>query len=293
MNNIVLVLISMMSIYDVHPYEELYQFVCLIKYCFNLIYNMVKIDTITKRKTKSITTVRQVQNVQSNKLQPTDGESMFESYHSVLVNLLGTKEIYQKIVETSNYDIPVSVQEVKHKNANPKTSVGMVHPITYFYTPNDTCEVSGATHYKVYSYENNNTGRRNNGKRWTTIDPYDLYQKPLSQGFCQMFAYFIAVNDVEGFIDKRNYSQISKEEEKDIHKKNMYQCLKKTLNLIKNIKINDVELYQEILIEFEDIKQEPEYGIPDNMSFDDFIRDFEKFKIIDLNVMFNEMYSKN
>ena len=130
-------------------------------------------------------------------------------------------------------------------------------------------------------------------KRWITIDPYDLYQKPLSQGFCQMFAYFIAVNDVKEFIDKSKIQDLNQETVIDIHKTNMYECLKKTLKLIKNIKMNEKKLYDEIVTEFEDIKQEPEYGIPDNMTFDDFISDLEKFEIIDLDVMFNEMYSIN
>ena len=32
-----------------------------------------------------------------DKIKPTEGESEFESYHSVLVHLLGTQDIYQKI----------------------------------------------------------------------------------------------------------------------------------------------------------------------------------------------------
>ena len=57
--------------------------------------------------------------------------------------------------------------------------------------------------------------------------------------------------------------------------------------------MNEKKLYDEIVTEFKDIKQEPEYGIPDNMTFDDFISDLEEFEIIDLDVMFNEMYSIN
>ena len=108
-----------------------------------------------------------------------------------------------------------------------------------------------------------------------------------------MFAYFIAVNDVKEFIDKSKIQDLNQKKVIDIHKTNMYECLKKTLKLIKNIKMNEKKLYDEIVTEFKDIKQEPEYGIPDNMTFDDFISDLEKFEIIDLDVMFNEMYSIN
>ena len=206
------------------------------------------------------------------KIKPTEGESVFESYFAVLSTLVGTREIFRKLVEESGI---ARVQEVKNKSDNPNTSTHDKRPIIYFFKPlND-----GSTHYRVYSFlEKYDERKKTVVGKWTTTDPYSLYQKQKSQGFCQMFAYFIAVNDTTDFINKE-YQQEA--DLKELHKHNTFMCLKKTIKLLE-----ETNVIKKIISEqFEHIKYDTEvkYGIPDNMKYDDFIIDLKSFEQHDLN----------
>lgn len=218
-------------------------------------------------------------------INPTEGESIFESYLSVLIHLLGTQYIYGKIVQEIS-DV-VTIQEVPRKNVLPVLERNKFDPIIYYYKPNtkkgevDGEDGDGETHYRVYSYEKNESSRSKNAFKWKIIDPYDLYQKKKSHGFCQMFALYIATNRTDGFLDKTNVKgKISKEELAALHRRNTFECLKKTIKLIENL---PEPIINAIKIEFSDLEKDPKNGIPFKMEFDDFVDDLKGFKIADLN----------
>lgn len=207
-------------------------------------------------------------------IKPTEGESVFESYFAILSSLVGTRNVYQKIVEDSGI---TRVEEVKNKNDNPNTSVDDKRPIIYFFEPRR----DGSTHYRVYSFGVHYDERKKKrvGK-WSTTDPYFLYQKQGSQGFCQMFAYFIATNDTDEFLNKED-QHLDSNELYNLHKHNTFQCLQKTIKLLEV----SPTITHLICEQFEHIKYDREvnYGIPAHMTFADFFRDLKRFAPYDLN----------
>lgn len=256
-----------------------------MKYYIHLICNMVKYSSVrghkhtltessedTARHMKKLANTFQSEDfANSYTIKPTDGESVFESYLSILITLLGTQNIYRDIVKLSNSN--VCIQEVKGKDNNPKPEPKNINSIIYFYKPTG----NHGTHYRVYSYEVNSMSRRKHYK-WTTIDPYDLYQKNKSHGFCQMFAYFIAINDTNDFIDKTK--NVGKINEKDIHKHNTYECLQKTILLLETI---PKKIFNDIKKEFKDLEKDPIYGIPSKMKLELFIQNLKQFQLHDLD----------
>ena len=213
---------------------------------------------------------------------PTEGESRFESYLAVLTALLGTQEIYKNIVDETSDNI--SIQTVVGKDTLPTTQKNNFNPIIYHYEKsknNTDDDGDDDTHYRVYSYEKNDTSRRGNVFRWKIIDPYDLYQKKNSQGFCQMFAFYIATNNTDGFIDKTKEEELTKKRVKEIHLHNTFVCLQKTLDLMTDTL--SPKLLNTMEIEFSDIAKDAQYGVSKNMKFSDFINDLKAFQKNDLH----------
>ena len=211
------------------------------------------------------------------KIKPTEGESVFESYFAVLSTLVGTREVFSKMVEESGI---ARVQEVKNKSDNPNTSTDDKRPIIYFFKPLR----DGSTHYRVYAFREKYDERKKQyvGK-WTTTDPYSLYQKQKSQGFCQMFAYFIATNDTNDFINKEDQQP---PDLKELHKHNTFMCLKKTIKILEESQVSNQLICKQLIREqFEHIKYDTEvnYGIPEHMTYDDFILDLKSFEPQELN----------
>jgi hypothetical protein len=230
--------------------------------CASKISPKKKISTQKKKEKKS-------------QITPTQGESVFESYLSVLIHLLGTQEIYKNIVkETSN---SVTIQEVTGRNSIPILKKNTFDPIIYYYKSKNTNDDGGETHYRVYSYEEIKNSRRENTHKWKIIDPYDLYQKKNSHGFCQMFALYIATNNTIDFKDK---TEFTKEDLKFVHTYNTFVCLQKTINLIESSSESTINIMN---IEFGDLEKNPDYGIPHNMRLVDFVDDLKKFKLTDMD----------
>tara|TARA_B100000902_G_scaffold379611_1_gene414099 strand:- start:3880 stop:4701 length:822 start_codon:yes stop_codon:yes gene_type:complete len=211
-------------------------------------------------------------------IKPTQGESRFESYLAILTTLLGTDTIYSTLVD--NLPGCVKIEEVKRKNDLPKTNENLSSPVIYFYKPNG----DGTTHYRVYlletSYDDRKKIYRN---KWIINDPYALFQKHSSQGFCQMFAYFIVKNDTNDFINKNdiNHHDLNDVDFNETHSYNTFACLKKTLELISDFP----NIYDLIEKEFEGLKFEVEgdYGIPKNMPFTKFVNELKAFQLDDVN----------
>ena len=149
----------------------------------------------------------------SNKLSgsivPTDDESIFESYLSILVNLLGVQDIYKMIAQ------PIKVISIPEKFcSNPllykKNIPDKPEKFIYYCCKDEDINDSEcepiSTHYKVHDYEIT----RHGGTKAEIRDPYHLYQISGSHGFCQMFAKFISDNNVKDFNEDKTKKVIKK-----------------------------------------------------------------------------------
>ena len=136
----------------------------------------------------------------------TENESQFEAYQSVLTSLLNADidSPYSLLLKKNN--IPLFLKNSNHS----------LHEEGIFYNR----PYKGSTHYTA----------KKNGK-W--MDPYDDYQPKGTQGFCQLFAFFLFKDDVKDFkkvvVNKKvNVSNFSD------YAHNSYQCLQKFIRLLKD-----------------------------------------------------------
>ena len=129
-----------------------------------------------------------------------------------------------------------------------------------FYQP------SSCTHYKCLLNDK-------------TLDPYNIYQSRNTQGFCQMLAYFITINDTADF------KEVGKQTTKspiDINKFNILAyntqvCAKKTLDLIES----DTEILEIFKYYFKEEQKDVKKGIKKNTSCNKYLKDF---RIINKNI---------
>tara|TARA_B110000967_G_scaffold184697_1_gene204353 strand:+ start:12595 stop:13368 length:774 start_codon:yes stop_codon:yes gene_type:complete len=204
----------------------------------------------------------------------TEGESIFESYLTILTDLIGVQDIYKMIA------YPIKVLTVHEKYCNtpwmkPDIPTNNEKFIYYCckeeeYNDNKTeCEPM-YTHYKVLDYE---TRGRKGGLKPTIKDPYHLYQKSGSHGFCQMYAKFIADNDVNDFATIKNNRS---------YQKNTFVCLQKTLKIIQE----NETIYNVLQNGFNNDLQvrhiRENKGITQHMTFEQFIQDLYIFKLEDI-----------
>lgn len=115
-----------------------------------------------------------------------DGESLYETYQSIFVHIIGDHDFYEKLCKM--YEISyhtfnkrkkhITLQEIE---ANPLSPPGSRHVI---------CENSDATHYIAYI------------KGDKEYNPYKYYQIKDSHGYCQMFAFFLALEYGNGKVPK-------------------------------------------------------------------------------------------
>ena len=226
-------------------------------------------------------------------IQPTDDESLFETYLAILTDILGVEEIYQGLIDYYNDEENrhIKFDTVATKSAFPRRETGDTDPIIYNYEPGS----NGDTHFRVYKPNPNATRAYN---AWEIVDPYDLYQKPRTQGFCQMFAYFIATDNTDEFIMVNG--EDSDDNKKIVYQKNTYLCLRKVLQLINAIKEKPKpDLIQKMEEGFQDCKdyknkdKRKEYGIVDkSMTFEDFIKNLGYFKEESAQKYIDDLYDK-
>ena len=227
-------------------------------------------------------------------IQPTAGESLFETYLAILTDILGVEEIYQGLIDYYNEeketDIKLITKDKENDRPEPRTDNN--DPLIYKYTP----RLSGDTHFRVYKHDPNATLFH---RKWVVVDPYDLYQKPRTQGFCQMFAYFIATDNTDEFIMVNR--EDSEDNKKIVYRKNTYLCLRKVLQLINAIKEKPKpDLIQKMEEGFQDCKdykdeEDPtkEFGIVDkSMTFEDFIKNLGDFKEESVQKYIDDLYDK-
>ena len=190
---------------------------------------------------------------------PTGSEPQYESFQSIFARIMGATYPIQKNINKFNaYELLCLKYDIKLMNEKPKKSDFKKHErIIYFKNPK-----SGSTHYIAYL----------NGKK---LDPYDYFQAKGTQGFCQMFSFFLVIDDTHLF---EKVDQTKKINEENFNKltKNTQNCFTKSLEIIKGNK-DVLELFK---TEFNYIKdfEADYYGISKakSMSFNKYISDFVK-----------------
>lgn len=176
-------------------------------------------------------------------------ETQFEAFQSVLANILSADEDSPYVWLASTYGL--SVTEI----GDPMDFL----PDGIYYYP----EEQGSTHYVAV-------------RGGSVYDPYDYFQPPDTQGFCQLFAFFLAVNDVQAFqvIPKglRNTTQATFD--KYVH--NTYTALQKLLELLDSDRALDVRMRAS----FQRVPP-ADYGIRCR-SYDRFKRDLARLTLTDV-----------
>lgn len=109
-------------------------------------------------------------------------------------------------------------------------------------------------------------------KKNKVLDPYENFQLPYSEGYCQLFAYFLYINDTNEF-DKVNFKKITLNNFIK-YSNNTLQCSKKFINLVKDNK----SIKQSCQKQFKKLDKK-HYGIRMGTTFDIFLNDFETFDI--------------
>jgi len=160
---------------------------------------------------------------------PNDGESQYEAFQAIFARIMSAKyddktikkkKILRKKLTKPANPSPYELLCYKNKIELVPVEIGSVpdpithHPRFIFYDGADT------THYQAMV----------NG---TVRNPYEKLQVKNSQGFCQMFAFFLATDNVTGFqeadqsrkIDVTNFTILAN---------NTQACLRKTLSIIRS-----------------------------------------------------------
>ena len=207
-----------------------------------------------------------------------EGESLFEAYLSIFVEILGEEDIYQTI----NYDAPVIAIDYSNSDRpwldrDTKGHSKFIYYVTDKFDQYEDEDIE-ETHFRL---------AMKTCRKWEIFDPYHYYQVPRSHGFCQMFTYYISQNKTTEFVDVSEIK--SKSKKKEIYALNTFNCLRKTLNMIKKHPL----LYNDMSIIFDDIRSDKRerkyYGVHKDMTFKDFIKDLSKFKQNDVDEYISDM----
>lgn len=194
---------------------------------------------------------------------PSGTESQFEAFQAIIAAIMNASpdSPYYLLLEQSH----IPLFEL------PSSSPGKKADGIYYQKP-----VGGSTHYIAYK----------DGKRH---DPYDSFQPRGTQGFCQLFAYFMYLQDLDGFIPvtvetEPTTKDIRKQKKKVSPKnfleysQNTYQCLLKFLHLMNE----NVEVRKQFQTKFLELKKNDKkqtYGIKKTTTFPRFLDDLSKLDL--------------
>ena len=106
-------------------------------------------------------------------------------------------------------------------------------------------------------------------------DPYKYFQFPDTHGFCQLFAFFLHINDVDDF-QKVNFQQNLTKNNFEKYSYNSFQVLRKLISLLKNPRYKNVR--KAMKSDFEKIDRK-NFGIQKNATFSQFLKDLEKLTL--------------
>lgn len=106
-------------------------------------------------------------------------------------------------------------------------------------------------------------------------DPYKYFQFPETHGFCQLFAFFLHINDVRNF-EKVNFNHKLTKNNFNKYSQNSFQCLQKLISLLKNPRYKKVR--KAMHSDFDSIDKK-NYGIKKKATFNQFVKDLEKLTL--------------
>ena len=190
-------------------------------------------------------------------------ESQYEAYQSILAHIMSAQipphTEKEQVLTMTPYEFLCFKYNIKLYSSSscPKEFNGIIF---------DGTEI---THYKSCK----------NGK---VTNPYALYQANLTQGFCQMFAFFIHIRDVSEFALVGSQTRVLTEKQFWKLVMNTYHCGKKTIKLI----LEDPELYTRFEADFNKImennKVRIEKGIKLGTTLKTYLDEFNSFTVNDV-----------
>ena len=187
-----------------------------------------------------------------------EGESQYEAYQSIFSAIMSAnrppRTTQAQINEMSPYELLCFQKNILLMSGVP-TSKEKEGKIIIYFKPRKV------THYIAC-------------RDGQTYDPYTNYQAQRTQGFCQMFAYFLAINETSKFtkvvqidkIDILNFDKLAK---------NTQECARKSLEILDK----NPEVYKKFKEDFDILMKEPieriTKGIRKNTTITEYITEFK------------------
>ena len=233
------------------------------KYKRNIKYNNTKRKNTKRKNTKRKNTRKNLsgagkRNFSGFKInsklsvQPseTDGESQWEAYQSIFAYIMNGDETspYYKLLEKNGIHL---LKTLRRNRSDPPL------PDKYIYfREND----DNSTHFIAYL----------NGQE---LNPYNFYQAKDTQGFCQMFSYFLIIQDTNEFIHVNQDNQIKKETFNNLAL-NTQKCAEKSLALLND----NQEIYDLFKRDFNTIMitKRDKYGIKVGTTVEKYLNEFNE-----------------
>jgi hypothetical protein len=190
-------------------------------------------------------------------------ESQYEAFQSILASIMSANS--PPITEADKQSQMTSYEFLCFKN-NIALYAGSLCPKGYNGIIFDDSEI---THYKSCK----------NGK---VKNPYDLYQANLTQGFCQMFAFFIHIGDESDFVKVGSQTKVITNTQFWRLVSNTYKCGLKTIKLI----LEDLQVYEKFEADFNNImnndKLRVEKGIKPGTTLKTYLEHFRSLTLQDV-----------
>jgi hypothetical protein len=190
-------------------------------------------------------------------------ESQYEAFQSVLANIMSAH--FPPLTTRADVSVMTPYEFLCYTNKIPLQATSSC-PEGYTGIIFEEAEV---THYK--SCKNGKVG-----------NPYDLYQANLTQGFCQMFAFFIYMGDISDFTPVGDQSKIITEDQFWKLVSNTYRCGLKTIDLI----MGNAKLFARFQADFNEYMKDDlwriEKGIKLGTTARRYLEDFRKFTLNDV-----------
>ena len=197
-------------------------------------------------------------------VKPTEDESQYEAFQAIFAKVMFAHIDNKYIIYPSPYEILCKKYNIQLINKRPKKVIPGQKYIIF--------DSKTVTHYKAFLNGN-------------IYDPYKYYQAKDTQGYCQMFAFFIVINDMYEFdivdqskkIDIDNFEKLAY---------NSQVCFEKSLKIIKS----DTDVLTSFNYHFNDISnnnsESSKYGITLNTNLLTYFKDYEYINNNILNVMY-------
>lgn len=196
---------------------------------------------------------------------PNDGETQYEAYQSIFADIMNTSDgsPYKEIGKIDDIEI---VPDCIAQRQPHKTQTKILY-----------IQKNDSAHYKGFV-------------KGEIMDPYDYYQLKNSEGFCQMFAYFITSNNTKDFIEINQAPLFNTAYEMNITKqkiiadlaKNTHNCCKKSIDLLNTLKYKRAKEFFDT--KFEELKKEGTHGIPFQLTLDEYLQEFKKINSESKNI---------